>query len=513
VKDGGVSTDGQGETGKHLTMDRVEASKWAGKFTVPPGKDIYGELTLSGAKTSLYLHDKDFFSTHAIPDQYIKGVLHDLTKISLIQCVTMSGPGHAARGGDEYHFASVFPHFVVYGDSHIAQDEKSIAKVHLAVDDATTIFYDFDAFGFLIDARPFIDKIADANALGRQITTGPDPDILYFTGKKEIFAAETVIGRVSASHNPRRTSLGGPNGVGLSNTIFVTIEFSEPILFEESILHTSTLLRYLGMLAGRPQNLIGLDLQVESGQQNPAILQVYWSMPPKREPSKERERPHASDVLLDAVGQPEEFSRVLANWLDREQSWRDARLRFSNSFAEQNDYSIDRLIGAANMFDILPSGAVPSDVPLSKELVAAKEEARKAFLDLPPSAERDSVRGLLGRIGKSNLKQKIRHRAEKIVDAVGEQFPELLNVTNEAVNCRNYYVHGSERRFDYSGNFDTVTFFIDTLEFVFAASDLIEAGWDVKAWSNAPTMMSHPFARFRVSYATRLQELKALLSP
>jgi hypothetical protein len=80
------------------------------------------------------------------------------------------------------------------------------------------------------------------------------------------------------------------------------------------------------------------------------------------------------------------------------------------------------------------------------------------------------------------------------------------------VNCRNFYVHGSERSFDYAANFDIVTFFVDTLEFVFAVSDLIEAGWDLKTWSSQETTMTHPFDRFRIDYSRRLQELKTTLS-
>ena len=79
------------------------------------------------------------------------------------------------------------------------------------------------------------------------------------------------------------------------------------------------------------------------------------------------------------------------------------------------------------------------------------------------------------------------------------------------VNCRNYYIHGGEPRFDYSANFDAVAFFIDTLEFVFATSDLIEAGWDVMAWSGIATTMSHPFARCRVNYAANLYKLRSFL--
>jgi hypothetical protein len=491
-------------------MDDVEGSKQTGRFTISPGKDVYGELTLAGAKTSLYLHDKEFFNTHAIAAQCVKGILHDLTKVSLIQCIMTSGTGSGSRGDERYHFANIFPHFVAYGDHHISPDEKTITEVHFVVDDATTLFYDFDAFGIVINAKPFIEQIAHANALPREIKTGPDPQILYFTGKREIFAADTVLGRISAVHSPSH-NLGGPNGVHLQNTIFITIAFKEAVTFDDATSSTLTLLRYLGMLAGRPQNLLKFSLRIGSGPESFVFLRVYWSMSPKRDPSHEENRPHPADVLLDGARQPEQFASVLTSWLERQEAWHDARLRFSSSFAEQQRYGIDRLIGSANMFDILPSSAVPADVTLSDELKAAQEAGRKIFGPLQPSPERDSVLGALGRIGKSTLKRKIRHRAQRLIDAIGNRFPELLSVTDEAVNCRNYYVHGGDPRFDYSANFNVVNFFTDTLEFVFAASDLIEAGWDVEAWSEIPTSMSHPFGRYRVNYLFSLQSLKALL--
>ena len=36
-------------------MDDLEQSKQSGTFTISPGKDIYGDLTLAGPNTSLYL--------------------------------------------------------------------------------------------------------------------------------------------------------------------------------------------------------------------------------------------------------------------------------------------------------------------------------------------------------------------------------------------------------------------------------------------------------------------------
>jgi hypothetical protein len=158
--------------------------------------------------------------------------------------------------------------------------------------------------------------------------------------------------------------------------------------------------------------------------------------------------------------------------------------------------------------------------PLARVIVtsASWSQLKKQFFDTIRTWQRHPLfrfhLNALGRMGKSNLKQKIRHRAQPLIEAAGKRFPELVTVTDEAVNCRNHYVHGSGSkgpRFDYSDNLDTVFFFTDTLEFVFAASDLIEAGWDVKAWSELMTTMSHPFAQYRINYDFHLKKLKALL--
>jgi len=411
-------------------MDELEGSKQIGTFTVSPGRDLHGELTLAGPKTSLYLRDKNFFSTDFVPDHCLKGILHDLNKVTLIDCIS-PGPGTAYYGAESYHFAEIFPHYVIYGGHHIGPKEKKITEVQFVIDDASTLFYDFDAFGHVIDAGQFIEPIISARekAFNRQIKTGPASQILYFAGNLEIFATDTVLGRISASHNPHG-NLGGPKGVWLKNTISVTIAFKEELAFKHAISRASMLLRYLGVVAGRSQNVLSLSLRIKPDTEGPGLLQVYWSMPPRRDPSKERENPHPADVLVDAVDEPEQFSRVLAAWLDRQQSWHDARMRFDSSFAEQRHYDINRLIGSANMFDILPGSAVPSDVSLTDELKAAKDCSRRIFKALPESPERNSVLNALGRVGKSSLKHKIRHRAQFLIAATGTRFAELPLVTD-----------------------------------------------------------------------------------
>lgn len=67
-------------------------------------------------------------------------------------------------------------------------------------------------------------------------------------------------------------------------------------------------------------------------------------------------------------------------------------------------------------------------------------------------------------------------------------------------------------RFDYDRNFEAVTFFTNTLEFVFATSDLIDAGWDARSWISHGTTMTHPFGQYRANYPFALKCLKTLLA-
>jgi hypothetical protein len=62
-------------------MKELEGAKQVGTFTVSPGRSLHGELTLAGSKTSLYLRDKEFFSTD-FADRCVKGLLHDLKRVA-----------------------------------------------------------------------------------------------------------------------------------------------------------------------------------------------------------------------------------------------------------------------------------------------------------------------------------------------------------------------------------------------------------------------------------------------
>jgi len=489
-------------------MHKFSDFKRSGTFKLLSGEEVSGELSLDGGATRLELYSSAYFDPHS---KDILGTLHDRSKVSLINCLVMSGPGAGSRSGESYHFSSVFPHFVVFGDQHINASDRKITAVSFAVDDASLIFYDFDAFGVVLDPRPHMQRIADAKECGREIEIGEHPQIFYFTGKHTILSIDTVLGKVSATHG-LSFRLPGPRGIHVDNTIRLTITFPSEQTIEEAVEAVFDTLRFLEVIAGRPQNVLDLTFRLPgASDQHLLLLDAYWCLPPRRERLDELRAPHPADLPLQAGQHPDQFARVLARWLDRHREWANARARYATASAFQNRYGTDRLVGAANMFDILPASAWPAVDPLAPELVRATGDARAIFKALPPSPERDGVLNALGRIGKATLKQKIRGRAKLITNIVGARFPEIDLVIDQAVDCRNYYVHGTPSKIDCGAHVNQLQFFTDTLEFVFAASDLVESGWDIASWMKEGTTMSHPFGRYRVGYLEQLDALKTLL--
>lgn len=482
-----------------------------GKFSVASDRDVYGELRVNGRGTFLYLRDDDFFDVPCTPDEFLIGTLHDLTKVTLIQCVPMERFGTCMRDGERYHYAKLFPHFVLEGRRHLEVNDSTIVEISFVLEDAAALFYDFDAFGTVIDAAPYIEQITTANKIGRLIPTGSEPQIAYFSGKRTIIEADTALGKVRAQHNPR-WSTGGPGGVHIDNTISINIVTEHPVAFDEAIDRVLRLLRFFELVIGRPQNLHELDIHLNNDDRLEP-LKVHWSNGPSRDADSagSDRSPYPADLLLDPIRRRREFSDVICGWFAKDKERQDARQRFNTSFAHQQIYSVERLIGAANMFDILPDSASPKDIDLTAELLDAKRLCREKFRALPNSYERSSVLSALGRLGKASLKHKTRHRAQNIVDAIGERLPDLVLVLDEAVNCRNHYVHGSASKIDYSQNFDMIIFFTDTLEFVFASSDLMDAGWNIRNFIERSTCMTHPFGTYRVNYNGSLQELHDLI--
>lgn len=498
-------------------MEPLSGRLAIGRFDVSSGRSVHGELTVAGEKTQLYLRDEEFFHVSDESARAVRGVLNDLTKVTAIAC-NVSGPGSGWRNDEGFTFAHLFPHFVAHGDRYLEADASVIAKVKFRVADDACLFYDPDIFSSLINAEPHIQPIVAAykSVVEREIELGERPEIAFFSGKRSILEAQTVIGKVHATNNAWATS-GGPRGVAIHNEIWCGIDYAAPVTLDTVTFDVTRLLRFFEITVGRPQTLTELRVSPLDPGKGEAPLRIHWSLGPERKPSfatREEREPQTYDMLMHPAGAPDAFASVLANWLARDDEWLDARLRFSDCFAKQNRFGVDRLVAAANMFDILPKGAAPAVVELDEDLQAAAKVARAAFKPLKQSEQRKSMLDAIGRLGRAPLKAKARARAKIVVDALGpRRFPDIMMVCEAAVDCRNYFVHGSAKpSFDYIANFSAVNFMTMTLEFLFALSDLIECGWDHEPWLSQGTTKSHPFGAYVVDYKWHLSALKKLLN-
>lgn len=489
-----------------------------GVFSIPYGQKVFGEIRLRGSSTTLNLHHHDFITA---PEEVpaIHGNLHDLYKISCIDCIlqgTGSGSDPSGENGN-YHFINLFPHYVTIGNEHLYPTESTIKAVHFSVTDINNIFFDFDAFGSSLDTVAALEAISTLNEKKgfRPIDIGSHPIIAYFSGKIEIISINTEIGKVSINHRPS-FSMASPRGVQISSQMVVTFEPVPGSTFRNSIEKTLILLRFLSLLAGRSQGIKFIQLEL-SGKDSlhHTPLQLYWSHAPKRPETQNKytyERPHPGDIPLNAIHRPDEFSSVLQDWIARDSQWKISRARYSECLEKGNYYNVDRLVAAANMFDILPDAAAPQIKQIPEDLDAAKTSCLEKLKELPYSVDRDSAIQALHRIGRPSLTKKVLHRAKIVQEQFLPQLPELDFVAKTAVKCRNLFVHGSSSDFNYEAIEPMTTFLNDALEFIFAASDLIDAGWDAKSWHEEPFGTGHSFSRFLRRYDHNLRELKAAVS-
>lgn len=477
-----------------------------GFFSISPECKLSGTLSLNGPDSVLHLWADHPFSAESPRVQTITGELDNQKKVSLIDCINIGGKRFFGVR-DPWHHCKFFPHYVIVGNRHFSDSAKVIAGTSFVVDDATTLFDDRKSFGSLILKSDDLKKLNSLDVFNEIPFTEESPVIAYYTGKHEIFSADTVIGRVSARHAPS-FDIGGPTGVSIRNKIFVDIQFNNPVNILGLDSRIRQVLRFFETVIGRPQNLLEVNI-MHMGETAPESSSVYINMYPNRDRDIENRDPDSRDSLIDAAAAPEKFADLTCAWLERDETWRTARLRFSAGWRKQRNYDPDRIVGAANMFDLLPKEALPDDVSLPSELVAAVQECRERFEKLQESPKRDAVLGVLGRIKKQSLKKKIRYRSQFIVNGIGNYIKEIDVATDAAVELRNLYVHGDDGPNQKTKLVGFNNFLTDTLEFVFCASDLVESGWDIAAWHRRPKSVGHPFFNYLYGYAENLSKLKS----
>lgn len=472
----------------------METQRLVGTFSLDSSTQYFGEIDFNKDETTLQIFGQgiaDFENASTI-----RGVSDRTDKITCIECQSRSvdtiGFGDSAN-----QRIAIFPHFVSIGKEYLSAEEPCIAQVSFSFTDITSIFKDWHSFGSIMDAGEELQAVLNARRPGAGITAGKNSIISYFSGDYEVLQVKTSIGEVLI-WNQFEVNLKKP----FAHDLRVAINFEEHVTFLESIKRVLALRSFFTMLTGRAQEILNLEMGMKSDSiysiNNHLRLKIYWSFAPIGPTDAELVVSRIRDLPVHGTKDQTEFAVILGNWIDRHQEWHVPRIRYVECIEMGRHYTPARIIAAANMFDILPKGSVPLRGEISDELRLVTENARQAFEALPDSAERNSILGAFGRIGKPSLPQKVYYRADVVLKHFHGRLSHLKEVLKVAVQCRNYFVHGSA--FDYDAYEKHLDFLTDTLEFVFAASDFIESGWNAAAWSRQRFSGDHQFAFYLGEY-------------
>ena len=487
-----------------------------------------GRLAIAGKDTELKLSTSNPSESFSADFCDRHGTLNDGSKASLLGCLPTKFTSYGPKHLQPIHETTFLLHYVLVGGSFISSEESIIRAVHYHFENVDCLVNGLQMFGTIRPDREEFRRILEADHKRRERISrdhqwetrkfdpeiGDAPVLQYFNGVWEIAKCDARIGAVTLAN---RTShgLGSLKRVSIDNEVTVSLEFVAPTTIGEALASLRTLHGFFELCLGRRQRYLWIDAELvregaELDDPIPPCLEVYWSNGNTRV-SGETAPTLLGDVLLEAGRQKAEFASVLSGWLDSAESMSVARSMIANSF-HSGSYSADRIVGSANAFDVLPDTHVPSRVEPDEPTREAVKECSKRFKALPESFARGTVLSALGRVGKPSLRDKIYHRADILVEAEPGGFSELRFPCTQAVLCRNHFVHGSEEAFDYWEEAGAFAFLADTLEFVFAASDLIELGWDYTSWREKGSTLSHRFGAYVDAYNMNLRMLKELIN-
>lgn len=434
-------------------------------------------------------------------------------KVSLLDCVSGGVLGSTHRDDFTIHHGDVSFRYALFGRDHVAPDQERIHGMRFkleGVEKSVFMHAGIDSFGCIHEPH---EEILDAILRNR-------PDYLkgkfvkgqamvsYFTGSYELLPrTQTVLGTISASRIVNVDRFGTSE-----RPPYIVIDFDdEPTTVEGAWRKMREVRQFFAWIMGYAPAWSDVVVFTSSRNDNGRRvgengrpdegLEVFGPNEWKDAPSSDRHY----GTLIDASQHAEHFMAVMGTWLERNRDGRrrSANARYFGSLQGMNSRVLeDGIVSAANTFDLLPSADKPPPAPLSEPLSAILKDTRQRVRKEPASAQRDEVLSRLGRINAgATLRSIVQCRAKVVVEHFGDdQLRGLDEVICQAVFCRNHYTHGpyeaSERSLDFSDP-DVVLFLTKTLEFIYAASELLLCGWNE---AKSLSYCGHPLGSYVQEY-------------
>lgn len=212
--------------------------------------------------------------------------------------------------------------------------------------------------------------------------------------------------------------------------------------------------------------------------------------------------------MLNGVTEKELTSVVIRHWFETEKDMWDAWLRFNDAFELQNQYSRDRLVAVANLFDLISPKLSKVETGKDKEVMEAIAKSSALFRSLPDGPLRQAALNSLARLNEPNLKKKVSAWNAVLKEKYPDIFGEIDLVTDAAIEVRNLFVHGTKPKLDIGKDDWSLIFLIKTLEFSFISGYMLRLGWDMSEWRRTYAGTFQYFGRFVREYDEGLKLIK-----
>ncbi len=468
------------------------------------GKQIFGELLLDGERTNLHLSSRSSIPYDSQPHT-LYGESLDHRKISLYDCVGYSPSAEGVYHSPVYK-RDVFPHFALVGPRCHDWDDKAFTTVSFKSDDMGVLFSSGGTFGWDFVSGKDLQGILPSGNSERHSAFGERPLIFWYANKD----SERKIELGEKTFHAQLTfesSVSDFSGIACPSETAAVLTYEKPVGLNVIVEDITSLLGFVVTVTGRAQevrDIIVSERSVGGGESSTTADEfwLHWSLAPQP-----AESPSSSqrDLPISMSRDYVEFGVVFANWIKKHSDWSVARSRILQWRGREHQYDSNRLIAAANAFDVLPDSVYPAVGRLSDEVNRKRDQCKEIIMGLAHGDERTQILSTLKFWG-SALRDKVECRSEIVINAVGSHLPELNDVVRIALKARNFYVHGADYGHEYFQ--ELFEFLTDTLEFVFIASDLIECGWNFCAWMENRPSFGNPLARYVYSYSRNIANFK-----
>ena len=489
------------------------------------GRTVAGQISLRGrrlVRNTAHLYDTESFSVPGGSSLY--GASKD-GRVSLLDC-------HVHRRTDTRRSDSAFFHrdlsfrYALFGTHHLHPEDKTIHSIQFTFAEIDAILSNrgFDAFGQMLDPHADVLAAIERNSPEHRrpiFRNDGSPMVAYFTGKHELLPkTDTVLGTISAA----RTLRIDHRSSTMEEAPYMAIDFDDdPTTLEDAFEKMRMVRQFCAWIIGCVPEW--KDVRVFTSKVTDegyrmcdhgypdTGLQVFGPMERTGGDSEGSDWLH---TLIDAAADPDDFVRVMKNWLERngDTERQRANTRFFGSLPGMSKKTIeDGICSAANTFDLLPSSDKPETPPISEDIKTILQQAGNRIKKIPglDPAEREEVLDQLGGIrAYVRLRHVIEPRARLVIDVVGEPtLPDMDKVIREAVLCRNHFTHGTGdgglRSADVASPL-VALFLTRTLRFIYAASELLSCGWDLGGWLGS-VRTEHLFGSYLSEYRVQIERI------